>query len=182
MTNATTISALFVGALICSTQALASPAIELGDFTRPPAAFVQFCSDYPDQCVISGRPGAVVMDARRWAELRATNRDVNAEITPNPDPPGTDTWTLGVRYGDCDDFAVEKRRRLIGAGWPSSAVLLAAAMHPNGESHLVVVVRTADGDLVLDNLRAAISTARASGLSWRAIQSTEHPRLWRSAR
>ena len=180
MNDASIHATTIIAALLAAPSAAAS--LETGDFMAPPAAFVQFCADYPDQCVTVGGPGAVEMDARRWRELARVNAVVNAEIAPQADPNGADAWTLGVRTGDCDDYAVEKRRRLIASGWPSASVLLAVARTQNGEGHLVVVVRTTGGEFVLDNLRMDVPGVRAAGFTWASVQSTAHPRLWRAAK
>lgn len=66
-------------------------------------------------------------------------------------------WALprlvdGKLYGDCEDFALEKRRQLIAAGVPESALSLAVAVTARGEGHAVLMVSTKSGDWVLDNL------------------------------
>ena len=66
-------------------------------------------------------------------------------------------WALprlvdGKLYGDCEDFALEKRRQLIAAGVPESTLSLAVAVTARGEGHAVLMVSTKSGDWVLDNL------------------------------
>jgi len=66
-------------------------------------------------------------------------------------------WSLprvidGKMYGDCEDYALEKRRRLIAAGVPESALSLAVAVTARGESHAVLMITLKSGDMVLDNL------------------------------
>jgi predicted transglutaminase-like cysteine proteinase len=66
-------------------------------------------------------------------------------------------WSLprvidGKMYGDCEDYALEKRRRLIEAGIPAETLSLAVAVTARGESHAVLVVAMQSGDVVLDNL------------------------------
>jgi hypothetical protein len=45
-----------------------------------------------------------------------------------------DVWSLpATGRGDCEDFALMKRKLLIERGWPSSALLLTAALTPQGD-------------------------------------------------
>lgn len=149
-----------------------------GAITVPPNAFANFCDAYSDQCNGTGAAEPIALDGDRWADLQEVNRRVNAHITPQNDAPGADTWSLGVDRGDCDDYAVEKRKELLDRGWPSAALLLAVAYLPDGTPHLVLTARTDRGDLVLDNLKARIVSADKTGYRWVAHQSTVHPRLW----
>lgn len=66
-------------------------------------------------------------------------------------------WALprlvnGKLYGDCEDYALEKRRQLMEAGVPENALSIAVAFTARGESHAVLMVSTQSGDWVLDNL------------------------------
>lgn len=66
-------------------------------------------------------------------------------------------WSLprlvnGKLYGDCEDYALEKRRQLIAAGVPETALSMAVAFTARGESHAVLMVSLESGDWVLDNL------------------------------
>ncbi len=58
----------------------------------------------------------------------------------------------GKLYGDCEDYALEKRRQLIAAGVPETALSMAVAFTARGESHAVLMVSLESGDWVLDNL------------------------------
>lgn len=66
-------------------------------------------------------------------------------------------WSLprlvnGKLYGDCEDYALEKRRQLLAAGVPDSALSMVVAVTARGESHAVLAVSLRNGDVVLDNL------------------------------
>lgn len=191
--RAFSLAALTLGAALVATPALALPGrigqgpaslipsgghLVAGRVTVPPRAAVVFCETYSDQCIAQGDQEPVVLTAERWAELTEINRDVNARIRPHDDAPGTDVWTLDADAGDCDDYAVEKRKELIDRGWPSAALLLSVAFIPDGQAHLVVTVRTDHGDLVLDNMRQAVISVDRTGYRWLAQQSTTHPALW----
>lgn len=66
-------------------------------------------------------------------------------------------WSLprvidGKMYGDCEDYALEKRRRLIAEGVPAEALSMAVVVTHRGERHAVLIVAFEAGDMVLDNL------------------------------
>ena len=149
-----------------------------------PFAHVRFCLAHPAQCErtkVSLRKPVMRLTAERQAWLEGLNRQVNRAIRARPDPRGpvNDQWNLGPAAGDCDDYAVTKRQALLAAGLPSSAALLVRAQLPNGQYHLVVMVRTNRGDLVLDNLTDAISPWSRPLYRWVDLQSAQDPRIWR---
>ena len=65
-------------------------------------------------------------------------------------------WLINPSHGDCNDYAVSKRSELLARGWPTRALLLSEVVTAWGEHHLVLVVRSSAGDLVLDNLTTQI--------------------------
>lgn len=149
-----------------------------GRFAAAPAAFSEFCANYASQCLSTGGASVVDLDVAKWEELLSVNASVNGRIAPVPDAKGEDHWTLDVNQGDCDEYAVQKRKALLDLGWPSAALSLSAAYIPGNVGHLVLVVRTDRGDFVLDNLRQTVVPADRVAYRWVARQSTLHPMLW----
>ena len=125
-----------------------------------------------------GWPGRIRLTSGRMAELSNVNRAVNGSIKPKPDASTLRYWKLDVAAGDCNSFAVQKRHELIKRGWPSAALALTVAKTPSGEGHLVVTVRTDQGDLVLDNLRSNIVSWQKTGYQWVMRQSEGNPQYW----
>lgn len=87
--------------------------------------------------------------------LREINEEVNAfeYETDTKTHQKLDFWTSHLeRYekGDCDDYALTKRRLLIERGVPWQA-LQPMVCTLKGEGHLVLLVRTNKRDLILDN-------------------------------
>src|SRR5438552_11036795 len=82
------------------------------------------------------------------------------------------------KSGDCNDFAVTKRHELLARGWTSDALLLAEVVTRWNEHHIVLVLRTQDGDFVLDNLDGDVRLRSISSYRWFRIQSPHDPRLW----
>jgi len=145
--------------------------------TIEPFSHVVFCQTYPGECDAANRHQSVEWTPMRAAELQSVNRLVNDRITPKNDS-RDDVWTLSPRSGDCEDYAVTKRHLLIRNGWPPSALRLAIGYTQRGEGHLVLAVRTGDGDVILDNETNTIRNWRDARLDWREIQSSGNPRVW----
>jgi predicted transglutaminase-like cysteine proteinase len=104
--------------------------------------------------------GPATLNKSQMRLVNALNRDVNREIQKASDFDLyglLEFWSLprvidGKMYGDCEDYALEKRRRLIAAGVPAQALSMAVAVTARGETHAVLVVAFESGDWVLDNL------------------------------
>lgn len=94
--------------------------------------------------------------------LGRVNTHVNAAITPRHDG-AADAWSVGATAGDCEDYVLAKRSALIDAGLPASALRIAYVKIPSGEGHAVLVVKTGEGDFVLDNLNRSIRHLHQTG-------------------
>jgi predicted transglutaminase-like cysteine proteinase len=172
-----------VGAVIAIANvsaSAASPAATMreGGYALAPFSFVKFCLDYPGDCPKSAGPGRIHLTSAHMAELTNVNRAVNAAIRPTPDTSAMRFWKLNVSAGDCNAFAVEKRHELIRRGWPAAALALTVVKTSWGEGHLVVTVRTDQGDLVLDSLRSTIIPWQKAGYDWIMRQSEANPQFW----
>ena len=143
--------------------------------TLAPFSYVMFCQQNPDDCR-SGATDVITMTPSARRTLATINRHVNRSIKPRSDR--TDVWSADPARGDCEDYALTKRRALIRAGLPASALLMAVARTRYGEGHAVLVARTTTGDLVLDNRSNVLREWYRTDLSWQKIASGENPRLW----
>ncbi|MBH5369020.1 transglutaminase-like cysteine peptidase [Bradyrhizobium glycinis] len=155
--------------------------IKLDTPTLPPMAYTQFCLRYRDDCRTRPifRGGSVKLTEQRWADLKEVNRIVNRDIAPEPNELGLagEQWLINPARGDCNDYAVTKRHELLARGWPSRALLLSEVIANSGEHHLILVVRTAEGDLVLDNMTQAIKLWSRVPYRWVRMQMP-NSRLW----
>ena len=148
-----------------------------------PIGFVRFCTRYPEDCKVDQmevdrRP--VTLTTARLLDLLDVNRDVNETIKPQANLKSvlTDEWRLAPSQGDCSDYAVTKRHELLTRGWPSRSLLLAEVVLASGEHHLVLVVRTREDDLVLDNLSWKICPVTQTEYRWVRVQQEENPKFW----
>lgn len=112
------------------------------------------------------------------SQLESVNRSVNRSIRPKNDR-GKDVWAINVSAGDCEDYALTKRARLIRMGFPAGALRMAVARTSSGEGHAVLVVRSSDGDLVLDNRHSTIRRWGQTDLRMVSV-ATANPLRWSS--
>ena len=136
-------------------QDYASPFMRVFGLTQPPYGFVNFCERMPRECAQGPQEEQrFFATPARLAELDAVNRAVNHEIEPVTDMElygVTDYWTIPTTKGDCEDYVLLKRKRLMELGWPASALLITVVRDEKGEGHAVLTARTAQGDFILDN-------------------------------
>lgn len=149
----------------------------------PPMAHINFCMRYPGDCKsqkIVFRGGRLRLTPERYAYLAKVNAQVNRSIVPTPNERGViaEEWVVNPSHGDCNDYAVSKRHALLQMGWPARNLLLAEVKTSWGEGHLILVVRTKSGDLVVDNLNANIRPWSTTNYRWVRMQSPENPRFW----
>jgi predicted transglutaminase-like cysteine proteinase len=152
------------------------------DNALAPLQFVKFCMNYGAECQQDATADQQSLPSGERARdmLREVNRAVNDAITPmkKPTSPMLAHWTVSPDAGDCNDYAVTKRHRLIAMGWPKSALRLAVVLTEGGQGHLVLVARMSDGDVVLDNLSSSVRPWSTAGYQWISMQSGSNPRFW----
>ena len=127
----------------------------------------------------------IVLTPQRLAVLQQVNQHVNstiAEVSDLEQYGREDVWTLPLSgRGDCEDFALLKRKLLAESGWPRSTLLVTAVQTGAGEPHAVLIVRTDKGDYALDSRTSAIRPLSATGYRILSQQSQNSPGKWISA-
>jgi len=139
-----------------------------------PIAFSLYCLDHIDECTKSSR-SQVAYTSKIRGLLASVNRSVNRSIRPLNER--RDVWSLNPAYGDCDDYVMTKRSRLIRAGVPSSALRVAVVRTPRGEGHAILLVKTSAGEYALDNLRKTIVKRNQTGYRFLNVASAD-PTRW----
>ena len=91
------------------------------------------------------------MSSNSLALAERIHREVNASTQYRPD--AKDVWQVAGKYGDCEDYALAKRAKLLAAGWPVDKQALCICNTEDGECHMVLMVDTDAGVYILDNLR-----------------------------
>lgn len=158
-----------------------------GDVVAAPSGWTEFCGRAPDHCAPAEAPGVLPSGPGALADLQAINQAVNEAITPVSDVAQfavAERWALPVTadetyIGDCEDYALEKRRMLIEAGWPPDALRLAVATSRDTGVHAALIALTAEGDYVLDNLENEVLPWTMTDYVWLKRQASNDPTEWR---
>jgi predicted transglutaminase-like cysteine proteinase len=158
-----------------------TPVVESGP-TLAPFQHIRFCLQYPDDCRSnSAASERIDLTSQSLELLKRVNHRVNVSIVSKSKAYGSsleDTWTIAPDRGDCNDYAVTKRHELLRRGFPSSALRLSVTKTAAGIGHLVLVVVTTKGDLVMDSLADAIQPWQTTDYQWLKIQSARDPHYW----
>jgi len=140
-----------------TTPTSASPFMVTGSVTSQPIGHYDLCKKIPAECLVRSRnQRPEKMSPALLKAITSVNLEVNKAIKPVNDIDifGRDeVWAYpdnGV--GDCEDYVLEKRRRLMKAGLSVANLLITVVRKPDGEGHAVLTVRTDKGDYILDNL------------------------------
>jgi len=119
--------------------------------------------------------------------IEEVNRQVNRSLASASDwrvYGRRDYWALPlsrpgrVTAGDCEDFVMEKRHRLLAAGFPMAQLSIALLRTRWGETHAVLLVETDEGALVLDNRSNDVRPWWRVEERWIMRQSPDNPRAW----
>ena len=81
-------------------------------------------------------------------------------------------------YGDCEDYALEKRKLLMQAGLPREALLMTVVRDHNGNGHAVLTVKTDRGQYILDNQTNEVLFWTDTGYRPVKRQSQSDPNVW----
>ena len=155
----------------------------LGDTTRSPIGWVEFCADNPGDCRGGAtQPRDIVITQTAWKDLLRVNRWVNETVKPLTDMDHwgvIEKWSLpSDGYGDCEDYVLLKRKMLIDAGWPREALLITVVRDKKGDGHAVLTVVSDHGDLILDNQEAPILLWHETGYRFVKRQAQGDPDRW----
>lgn len=162
---------------------LAAYATPTEEETSTPIGWRDFCVANPDECrVPRARPATIILDEKNWRDIVKINAAVNQEIEPATD---MEHWGVVERWsypddgkGDCEDYVLEKRRRLMRAGYPRQALLVTVVRDHKGDGHAVLTVKTDRGDFILDNQAPKVLGWAETGYRFIKRQSQEDPNRW----
>jgi predicted transglutaminase-like cysteine proteinase len=157
--------------------------VPVSHITQPPVGWTEFCARQPHECAHpASRLREIAITPKRWNHLAHVNKLVNATIKPLTD---LEHWGVVERwsypddgYGDCEDYALLKRRMLMQSGWPREALLVTLVRGKNDQGHAVLTVTTDKGDYILDNQNDHILLWRETGYRFVKRQSRSDPNVW----
>jgi predicted transglutaminase-like cysteine proteinase len=178
----TSLAALFAAPTASMAQERAA-FIAVGAVTTPPIGWAEFCIEYAPECdTRRSLPRDVALSTRAWVELKRINAAVNTGVKPMTD---MDHWGVVERwnypddgYGDCEDYALQKRKLLMAAGWPREALLMTVVRDQNGNGHAILTVKTDRGEYVLDNQTNDVLLWADTGYRFVKRQSQSDPNVW----
>ena len=100
------------------------------------------------------------------------NSDVNASVTYKTDLEQygkPEHWCLPTDFGDCEDYALLKRKMLIDAGFDRDKIHLCTCF-VDGAGHCVLLVETDRGNYILDNNQSEPVEPSFLSYKWDKIQ------------
>ncbi|MGJ0506318.1 MAG: transglutaminase-like cysteine peptidase [Methylocystis sp.] len=155
----------------------------LGPETSVPFGWVDFCQRYGGECdEAPATPEAIVLTPAAFRKIETINVAVNAKVDPVTDAEhvgAPDAWDIPADgKGDCEDYALLKRRLLVEAGFPRAALLMTVVKDQHGDGHSVLMVRTSRGDFVLDNLIDEVKPWSRTPYRFVKRQSQENQNVW----
>lgn len=127
----------------------------------------------------------VQLTEEKLALLKRINREVNSNIKYKTDIEQfgvVDKWVIPEKYGDCDDYVLLKRLKLMQAGWNPFDLKVTICMTELNEGHAVLSIDTDKGTYILDNRYPELKTfkqlanigykfiKRQSGTNWVKIE------------
>jgi predicted transglutaminase-like cysteine proteinase len=128
---------------------------------KPLQAWTKFCDSNPAECAVNtAEPEVVQLTPQVWKTIVSVNQRVNSTVKAVTDADHfgvVDTWGFpDDGKGDCEDFQLLKRRILAEGGLPRRAMRMTVVIDELGEGHAVLVIRTNQGDYVLDNKTSSV--------------------------
>jgi len=156
--------------------------------TSVPIGWHIFCKEHAIEChAATGSAQRVTLTEQTWKTMIDIDQLVNRSITGISDEDHYHISAKGIAnwwtypddgMGNCNDYALLKKRLLVEAGWPSSALFLTVVLDHHNEGHLVLMARTDRGDLILDNLEDKVLLWYQTGYTFLKRQSAEDPDTW----
>lgn len=147
--------------------------------SAPPGA-ANLCRTYDWACARTGQMQR--LDVNALKVVQQVNQSANRTVRPISDQRQwsvAERWSLPTsRGGDCEDYVLYKKLRLIEAGVSPDQLLIATVLDRQNRSHAVLVLRTGSQDLVLDNMTGRIKPWRETGYTFLRLQDPRQPSRW----
>ncbi|WP_192181705.1 transglutaminase-like cysteine peptidase [Mesorhizobium amorphae] len=175
--------ALIAFASALSLANAASLSMTVGGPTSQPIGHYDFCKIHPAECSIrSPNNKPEHMTGKLLRQITAVDVSVNTRIKPMSDMDnyGKEEWWAypDDGFGDCEDYALEKRRELMTDGVAVANLLMTVVRKPDGEGHAVLTVRTDKGDFILDNLTDKVRLWSQTGYRYLKRQASDNTGHW----
>ena len=149
--------------------------------TSVPLGYIGYCERFQERCSVRERPAMVKLTRQAWKQLTSVNWEINSRIEPVTDLDNFGTeefWTYPATKGDCEDYALLKRKTLQERGFPLSSLLVTVVYDADGGGHAVLTVVTDKGDFILDNQEEDVLRWQDAELTYLKRQSAYNPNVW----
>src|SRR5260370_3178207 len=151
-------------------------AVEKAD---PPKGWAEFCAHYASECEGGARiPRGIILTPEISQTINDVNQFVNVQIRPMPNMEHRDWHFAEDGRGDCKDYVLVKRQKLIEAGLPRESLLITIVRTPQSHLHAVLIAHTDQGDFVLDNLSPWVAIWSKTNYEFIKRQSQLDPNAW----
>ncbi|WP_224008194.1 transglutaminase-like cysteine peptidase [Aureimonas sp. SA4125] len=159
--------------------------MSIGSSAVAPLGHRLFCKAQPNECRTDTPAPAerLELEPEIMKTIAEINTAVNQMIRPVSDQIQfgvEEHWTYPDNSGDCEDYALLKRRKLHAAGIALSDLLITVVRKANGEGHAILTLTTTSGDYVLDNLDWRVRPWREAPYTYLKRQSSDDPEKWQT--
>ena len=144
--------------------------------------YVEFCSHNEAECKAKFKDaGQLAMSPESWNMLNQVNTYVNGKIKPSSDIDlyhVAEKWAYPTSAGDCEDYALLKKRYLQSMGFSANELLITVLLDEKGDGHAVLTIISDNGDFILDNRRDDILRWDQTPYKFLKRQSQQDPKQW----
>lgn len=180
--RAVAFAALMLAAGAVTAAPKSSLTMVTGGVTSQPIGHYEFCQKYADECNVRSKLTAPPrVTEYGWQTVRDINTTVNRTIIAMTDKElyGRDeVWEYPVDAGDCEDYVLLKRKKLMEKGFAAGDLLITVVRKPDGEGHAVLTMRTSEGDFILDNLDDEVKLWSETPYTYLKRQASFHSGRW----
>ena len=110
--------------------------------TSIPIGYYEYCQRYGERCNRPPEKASVELTRELWKTIIEVNNEVNTTVEPLTDREifgVEERWDYPDQVGDCEDFALEKRKILNEKGVPLGALLMTVGRDADGGGHAVLL-------------------------------------------
>lgn len=180
--RAVAFAALMLAAGAVTAAPKSSLTMVTGGVTSQPIGHYEFCQKYAEECNVRSKLTAPPrVTEYGWQTVRDINTTVNRTIIAMTDKElyGRDeVWEYPVDAGDCEDYVLLKRKKLMEKGFAAGDLLITVVRKPDGEGHAVLTMRTSEGDFILDNLDDEVKLWSETPYTYLKRQASFHSGRW----
>ncbi len=152
--------------------------------TNIPIGAYNFCNEAATNCPSVGALNARFQTSAGAVDeiaLLMVNAEVNGgfEAKLDQDIYGVEEkWAYPVTAADCEDYALEKRKRLLAMGMPAQNMAMVVVKQQNGEGHAILLAKVGTKTYQLDNLDANIDSYDNNRSGYKYLKWSSDIQTW----